>query len=352
MTAPLSALRALGTRTLEELVRALSAGHLPGGASPFQIQRIVRTADQRAAEELSGLLRSGLSPAHAALLLEIVVAERGTKEIACAPELVTSGPNATGATRDTGVVMRELFATAEERVLVVGFAVYQGHQVFRVLADRMDKRPKMSVRLCLDVSRQPGDTSRASGILERFAARFRDREWPGSRLPEVFYDPRSLAMESGVRASLHAKCVVIDGHAALLGSANLTEAAQQRNIEVGLLVRAPRRGKGPRGALRGAHTGWVSQGPCWAVTPPEQPFDPLYRPPEKIFEIRERAFLAKALESQTTQGGDQNQRSHQPVEKPAEERAETARKGPNATRASHHCNPRNPREIRDYACNP
>jgi len=103
----------------------------------------------------------------------------------------------------------------------------------------MDKRPKMRVRLCLDISRHPGDTSRASGILERFAARFRDREWPGMRLPEVFYDPRALALKSDARASLHAKCVVIDGRAALLGSANLTAAAQQRNIEVGLLVRAP-----------------------------------------------------------------------------------------------------------------
>jgi len=137
MTAPLSALRDLGTRTLEELARTLSAGHLAQGASAFQIQRLVRTEDQRAAEELSGLLRSGLSPAHAALLLEIIVAERETKEIACAPELVTSGPDAMGATRDTGVVMRELFATAEERVLVVGFAVHQGRQVFRAGYDRI-----------------------------------------------------------------------------------------------------------------------------------------------------------------------------------------------------------------------
>jgi phosphatidylserine/phosphatidylglycerophosphate/cardiolipin synthase-like enzyme len=33
--------------------------------------------------------------------------------------------------------------------------------------------------------------------------------------------------------------VVVDGHTAFIGSANLTEAAQDRNIEIGLLVRAP-----------------------------------------------------------------------------------------------------------------
>lgn len=135
--------------------------------------------------------------------------------------------------------MRELFSIAEERVLVVGFVVHQGRRVFHALAARMDQRPKLRVRLCLDIARRPGDTSRASGVLERFAARFRDQEWPGTRLPEVYYGPRALALEPHARASLHAKCVAVDGHTALLGSANLTEAAQQRNIEVGLLVRTP-----------------------------------------------------------------------------------------------------------------
>jgi phosphatidylserine/phosphatidylglycerophosphate/cardiolipin synthase-like enzyme len=40
------------------------------------------------------------------------------------------------------------------------------------------------------------------------------------------------------KAALHAKCVVIDGRAAFVSSANFTEAAQERNIEVGVLVRS------------------------------------------------------------------------------------------------------------------
>ena len=35
---------------------------------------------------------------------------------------------------------------------------------------------------------------------------------------------------------MHAKCVVIDGLEALVTSANFTEAAQTRNIELGLLI--------------------------------------------------------------------------------------------------------------------
>jgi phosphatidylserine/phosphatidylglycerophosphate/cardiolipin synthase-like enzyme len=151
-------------------------------------------------------------------------------------ELVTSGPDVAGMTRDTGVVLRDLFARAEQRVLVVGFAVHQGREIFAALADRMCQRPDLVARLCLDIRRAPGDTTRADSLLRRFAERFIRQEWPGPRLPNLFYDPRSLADSEPCRASLHAKCVVVDGVRALIGSANLTEAAQLRNIEVGVVL--------------------------------------------------------------------------------------------------------------------
>jgi len=151
-------------------------------------------------------------------------------------ELVTSGPDVTGTTRDTGVVLRELFAAGERRVLVVGFAVRQGREIFAALADRMRHRPDLAVRLCLDIRRAPGDATRSDALLRRFAERFVRHEWPGPQLPDLFYDPRSLTDGETHRASLHAKCVVVDGIRALIGSANLTEAAQLRNIEIGVLV--------------------------------------------------------------------------------------------------------------------
>ncbi len=52
----------------------------------------------------------------------------------------------------------------------------------------------------------------------------------------VFYDPRSLDPDGGVGV-LHAKAVVVDDEAAFVTSTNLTEAALDRNIEIGLLVR-------------------------------------------------------------------------------------------------------------------
>jgi phosphatidylserine/phosphatidylglycerophosphate/cardiolipin synthase-like enzyme len=97
----------------------------------------------------------------------------------------------------------------------------------------------LTVRLCLDVRRPPGDKTRADALLRRFADRFLSQEWPGPRIPEVFYDPRSLIDGDGLRASLHAESVVVDGAKAFIGSANFTEAAQFRNIELGLVTYRP-----------------------------------------------------------------------------------------------------------------
>ena len=52
----------------------------------------------------------------------------------------------------------------------------------------------------------------------------------------MFYDPRALDPE-GPGGVLHAKAVVVDDEAVFVTSANLTEAALDRNIELGVLIR-------------------------------------------------------------------------------------------------------------------
>lgn len=61
---------------------------------------------------------------------------------------------------------------------------------------------------------------------------------PRTRVPEIYYDPRALERDPARRASLHAKCIVVDREHAFISSANFTEAAQVRNIEVGVLIRS------------------------------------------------------------------------------------------------------------------
>ena len=140
------------------------------------------------------------------------------------------------AARDTGVVMRQLFKTARNRVLAVGFAVHQGREIFEELANRLDEEEGLEATLCIDVRRERSNTSAAAQIVEAFARNFAEKEWPGKRLPRLYYDPRSLGAANTVQSALHAKCVVIDGTEALVTSANFTAAAQDRNIELGLPV--------------------------------------------------------------------------------------------------------------------
>jgi phosphatidylserine/phosphatidylglycerophosphate/cardiolipin synthase-like enzyme len=102
----------------------------------------------------------------------------------------------------------------------------------------MAEVPALSVRFCLDIARQHNDATPAAEIVSKFARDFRARHWPWERLPELYYDPRSL-QTGDARASLHAKCVIVDGERALITSANFTDAAQRKNVEVGVDIRYP-----------------------------------------------------------------------------------------------------------------
>jgi phosphatidylserine/phosphatidylglycerophosphate/cardiolipin synthase-like enzyme len=138
-------------------------------------------------------------------------------------------------------VVQELFRNAAQSVLVAGYELYQAEPLFRALADRMAAKPGLRVRMFLNIRRPAGDTTADRELIAGFCHRFHTKHWPtGRALPEVYFDPRSISTDSRCRAVLHAKCVVIDQQVAFVSSANFTEAAQERNIEVGLLARQNR----------------------------------------------------------------------------------------------------------------
>ena len=86
--------------------------------------------------------------------------------------------------------------------------------------------------------RKQGDTSSADALIARFVQQFKTSQWPnGIPLPNV-YCCGQLITQNGKPGSLHAKCIVVDGKHVFVSSANFTEAAQERNIEVGLLVQS------------------------------------------------------------------------------------------------------------------
>jgi phosphatidylserine/phosphatidylglycerophosphate/cardiolipin synthase-like enzyme len=221
-------------RALREAVRS---GRLPEPFLPALIERIVPSA---AATDISAALRSmvgsGANREGLVAALELLAAARSRQpSIDELIELVTTGPEpASINSRDTQVVVQDLFRSAERSVILAGYELYQTEPVFRTLAERMN------VRMFLNVKRPFGNTSADGELLAGFASRFRCEHWPvGKPVPEIYFDPRSLAAYGKPKAVLHAKCVVVDGATSFVSSANFTEAAQERNIEVGVLVRSP-----------------------------------------------------------------------------------------------------------------
>jgi phosphatidylserine/phosphatidylglycerophosphate/cardiolipin synthase-like enzyme len=237
------AFTALSNSDLQALLSALRTGRLGAPYTGLQVARVVPPALAAGVREaLVELAAGGFSPGQIVTTLALIERDRAGRPTAALPiDLVTSGPDAPGVSnRDTAVVVRELFAHAQRSVLVVGYAVHQGQQVFEALAQRMAALPELEVKLFLNIARPDGDTTPAGILISQFRQRFRDRQWPaGYRLPEVYFDPRSLADDRSVRSSLHAKCVVVDGTQVFVSSANFTVAGQERNIEVGLRIESP-----------------------------------------------------------------------------------------------------------------
>jgi phosphatidylserine/phosphatidylglycerophosphate/cardiolipin synthase-like enzyme len=152
------------------------------------------------------------------------------------PDLVWSGPEVSDLhARDTRRVYEELLGSAERSIWASTYAFFDGPKAFEVLARRMESRPALRVTLLLNIQRQRSDTTASEQLVRRFADRFWNTDWPGSSRPSVFYDPRALDRE-GPGGVLHAKAVIADDEAVFITSANLTEAALDRNIELGVLI--------------------------------------------------------------------------------------------------------------------
>lgn len=100
----------------------------------------------------------------------------------------------------------------------------------------MEAVPTLQVKLLLNIQRRRGDTTKVDSLVRRFADDFWGTDWPDSSRPAVFYDPRSLEPD-GPTGILHAKAVVADGEVVFVTSANLSDAALNRNIELGILLR-------------------------------------------------------------------------------------------------------------------
>lgn len=220
----------------ERLAAALDSGLLPATPSAGPLRSVLGNVESmgQVAAALAGLDHLDVSAAAAALWIRSV-----SKLEVRSPrvDLVWSGPEVPGLhARDTKRVYEELLGSADRSLWVSTYVFFDGPRAFGTLARRIDTVPELRVMLLLNIQRRRGDTTVAEELVRRFAERSWTVESPGKLRAAVFYDPRAFEPDepSGV---LHARAVVSDDESVFVTSANLTEAAWERNIELRLLVR-------------------------------------------------------------------------------------------------------------------
>jgi phosphatidylserine/phosphatidylglycerophosphate/cardiolipin synthase-like enzyme len=220
----------------ERLAMALETGLLTGPSSATALRSVLGSAEwnTQVSDVLLEFDRLGVSgPASGLWIRSLGKAEARSPRL----DLVWSGPEVPGLhARETRRVYEELIGAAEHSLWVSTYAFFDGPRAFESLAHRVDAVPTLHATLLLNLQRKRGDRTGADQLVRRFADRFWSVEWPGKSRPQVYYDPRALELESA-GAVLHAKAVVADNDVVFVTSANLTEAALDRNIELGLLIR-------------------------------------------------------------------------------------------------------------------
>lgn len=222
-------LRQAATPDLERLLELLEEQELPNPPSKMSLASV-------GLGKLSACGFSDATPEAVLAVLRAVLEERAaTPETQL--ELVWSGPNHLhNQTRNTGVVVRELFRQAKTSVLIGGCYFSNGEKIFKPLHAAM-RDDGVKAKFCLDLSHwNRSSDALAPETLAKSAARlFLKSHWPfGAPLPELYYDPRSF--EKDAASLLHAKCVVIDGKISLVTSANFTRSGQGNNLEVGVQI--------------------------------------------------------------------------------------------------------------------
>ncbi|MCG8602945.1 MAG: DISARM system phospholipase D-like protein DrmC [Verrucomicrobiales bacterium] len=229
------------TTELRKLVNDLTSGSLAHGISEVGVEKIWKGAFPAASELILGLGKQGWHSGQLGFMLDQVIEARSEESrFSHWLDLVISGPDVPGVTmRATGSVFQEMVSRAEEEVLLASFAIYNGQSIFAPLVKRWEERPNLSVKLFLDIPRPRNDTTIESALVARYRKRFVEKEWPGQNLPELYHFLPALESNTEKRASMHAKVVVVDRSEVFISSANFTNAAQTKNIEVGVKVCHP-----------------------------------------------------------------------------------------------------------------
>ncbi|MGM7724087.1 DISARM system phospholipase D-like protein DrmC [Metabacillus sp. Hm71] len=139
-------------------------------------------------------------------------------------EIVWTGPD-TGLVpvRHTEQVLKEVIDLAEHRIFIVSFVAYELPSLVRSLQNAISRNVKID--MLLEISNEQGGRVNSDSI---------------KIMKDVIPSADIYVWDKSNNSSLgavHPKCVVSDGHQAFITSANLTRAAMERNMELGVLIK-------------------------------------------------------------------------------------------------------------------
>ena len=125
-----------------------------------------------------------------------------------------------GGVRGTGPAIRELIEEAKDEIHILAYSMTEEAVSFiRLLESGLDR----GLRVVLVINRLGGQNGRVAAILHSMNRRY------GRFTLGDFDDPDGW--------DLHAKVLVQDRRAAVIGSANISWRGMEKNIEIGILVR-------------------------------------------------------------------------------------------------------------------
>jgi phosphatidylserine/phosphatidylglycerophosphate/cardiolipin synthase-like enzyme len=218
---------------LEQLLTSLEAGRLE---CPFSEADLVDAGFRGLTRDVVELLR-GADKSAVSVALRVAIAERVHRPPPRL-DLVWTGPETRASTaKDTAVVVRRLFESAQRTVIVGGYA-FDTPEILRPLHEAM-RTKGVRVTFYVDVESRARPENAEAFATEAIDKFFRDVWTFGVPKPDVFYDPRTVIrgdIPGYEWATLHAKCIVVDDERAFITSANFTDRGQTRNIEAGVLI--------------------------------------------------------------------------------------------------------------------
>jgi phosphatidylserine/phosphatidylglycerophosphate/cardiolipin synthase-like enzyme len=139
-------------------------------------------------------------------------------------ELAWTGPT-TGQVpvRHTEQALCEVIEFAKRRLFLVSFVAYQVTSVAKALEEAVRRQVEISVLL--------ESSDKHGGSISHDSVKAIRAMSPSVSIYEWIHD------NGGVTGRVHAKCAVADEKIAFITSANLTSAAMEHNMELGVIIR-------------------------------------------------------------------------------------------------------------------